>query len=497
VDCPHPPGACGCADDRERRRPEESTLYKTVAAGLNGFLEQREAHGRAVPWFVRRALHGFLKCGLLEHGFCRLVCDDCRKEEVVAFSCKDRGFCPSCMGRRMNDTAAHLVDRVLPDVKIRQWVLSLPVQIRMTCAFKPKALSAVLREFTRAVFAYQRWKARKLGLQNPRCGAVTAVQRFGSAADLNIHFHTLVLDGVYTDGAVFHALAPPTSVELARLTRTVAKKAGKALVRMGFGDDDAIGRLAEAEPEVAALVAESVAFPRERVIDSDLARPGQASAQHLHFNLHAGTTVKAGDKGARERLCRSPFGLNAFGGYRHLGILRPPISDDRLTQLPDGKVTLALKTPWRDGTVGIVLTAIELVARLAALVPRPGQNLVRYHGVLAANAGEREDIVPGGQDRAGRAQQETIEDGRVVPPQPPPLPPTPRKHGRYLEWAALMVRVFLIDPLRCSCGGRLRLVAMVMDGAGAHRYLRGTGLATDAQRARPPPTTVLETEAPA
>ena len=83
-----------------------------------------------------------------------------------------------------NDTAAHLVDRVLPDVKIRQWVLSLPMNVRLICAFKPKVLSAVVHEFTRAVFAYQRRRATKLGLKNSRCGGMTAIQRFGSAADL-------------------------------------------------------------------------------------------------------------------------------------------------------------------------------------------------------------------------------------------------------------------------------------------------------------------------
>lgn len=481
MDCTHLPGACGCADARVRRRPEESTLYKAVAAGLKGFLEQREADGRGVPWFVRKALQGFLKCGLVEHGFCRLVCDDCRQEEVVAFSCKDRGFCPSCMGRRMNDTAAHLVDRVLPDVRIRQWVLSLPIQVRLLCAFKPEALTAVVRELTRAVFAYQRRRARKLGLCNPRCGAVTGIQRFGSAAELNTHLHTLVLDGVYTDGAVFHPLSPPTPAELARLTRVIAKRVGRALVRLGYGGDDAIRNLAEAEPSVASLVAESVAFPEERLIDPDLTRPGQASAQHAHFNLHAWTTVAAGDLAARERLCRY--------------ILRPPISDDRLKALSDGKVALTLKTPWRDGTTAIVLTAVQLVARLAALIPRPGQNLVRYHGVLAAHAQDRAAIVPGGQ--GSTHQKETIEDGRLVPPSLPPLPPKPRKNGRYLQWALLMVRIFSTDPLRCSCGGRLRLVAMVMAGAGAERYLRGTGLATDAQRARSPPTYVLDAGAPA
>ena len=69
----------------------------------------------------------------------------------------------------MSDTAAHLVDRVLPAVKVRQWVLSLPMSVRLLCAFKPKALTAVVR-LTRAVFAYQRRRARKLGLRNPRCG---------------------------------------------------------------------------------------------------------------------------------------------------------------------------------------------------------------------------------------------------------------------------------------------------------------------------------------
>ena len=88
-------------------------------------------------------------------------------------------------------------------------------------------------------------------------------------------------------------------------------------------------------------------------------------------------------------------------------------------------------------------------------------------------------------------------DGRLVPPSLPPLPPEPGKNGRYLQWALLMVRIFSTDPLRCSCGGRLRLVAMVMAGAGAERYLRGTGLATDAQRARSPPTYVLDAGAPA
>jgi hypothetical protein len=53
---------------------------------------------------------------------------------LVALSCKGRGFCPSCAGRRMADTAARLVDSVLPDVPVRQWVLSTPFALRFRLA---------------------------------------------------------------------------------------------------------------------------------------------------------------------------------------------------------------------------------------------------------------------------------------------------------------------------------------------------------------------------
>ena len=74
----------------------------------------------------------------------RLHCDDCQLDRLVPFSCKRRGFCPSCGGRRMADTAAHLVDRVLPEVPIRQWVFTLPYPLRYRCAYDAKLTSAVL-----------------------------------------------------------------------------------------------------------------------------------------------------------------------------------------------------------------------------------------------------------------------------------------------------------------------------------------------------------------
>jgi len=70
-----------------RRQPEESVLYGVVQAELETFLARAEARERPVPRFVERELRGFLRCGVLAHGFVRVRCDSCGLDRVVAFSC--------------------------------------------------------------------------------------------------------------------------------------------------------------------------------------------------------------------------------------------------------------------------------------------------------------------------------------------------------------------------------------------------------------------------
>ncbi len=123
-----------------------------------------------------REFRGFLECGILAHGFLRVHCDACGRDRLVALSCKGRGFCPSCLGRRMADTAAHLVDRVLPEAPVRQWVLTLPFALRYRLAYDAALTSVVLREFIRRVFASYRRRARQRGpIRRPRGGAVTFI----------------------------------------------------------------------------------------------------------------------------------------------------------------------------------------------------------------------------------------------------------------------------------------------------------------------------------
>jgi ribosomal protein S27E len=118
--------------------------------------------------------------GRLEHGFLRVRCEECHAEKLVAFSCKRRGFCPSCSARRMTDSAALLADEVLPAKPIRQWVLSLPFALRFLLATDPDALTRVLGIFYRTISAYILRKAR-LTRASGATGSVTLIQRFRSA----------------------------------------------------------------------------------------------------------------------------------------------------------------------------------------------------------------------------------------------------------------------------------------------------------------------------
>jgi hypothetical protein len=84
-----------------------------------------------IPKHARKELESYLDCGLLCRGFARLKCEDCGERRLVAFSCRGRAFCPSCTGRRMNATAANLIERVLPPQSaLRQWVLTFPFSWR-------------------------------------------------------------------------------------------------------------------------------------------------------------------------------------------------------------------------------------------------------------------------------------------------------------------------------------------------------------------------------
>jgi hypothetical protein len=247
-----------------RHRPEQTVLYKVLAEHWQSFLAETDARdeaGRGLPRFVVDEVEAFLRCGILAHGFLRVACEGCRESRLVAFSCKRRGFCPSCLGRRMCDFAAHLRDHVMPQVPVRQWVLTVPIGLRFGMAFDPGLAGIILRTFVGVVSRWLRRRAREHGIRGTlKTGGVTVIQRFSSALNLNVHFHTLMMDGVYqirpNGAAVFHPVPAPTDANVAALIERIRHKIGRKLDARG--DDDGAG-MASAEPALATLAGASVA----------------------------------------------------------------------------------------------------------------------------------------------------------------------------------------------------------------------------------------------
>jgi hypothetical protein len=430
----------------------------------------------------------------------------------------------------MAERAAHLVDHVLPAVPIRQWVLTLPHRLRYQLAWDHALCRAVLAVYARALLGFERRRARRRGIADGNTGAVTAIQRFGSALNLNVHFHTLVLDGVFTTHATgtarFDPAPPPTDREVARLLATIARRVERLLRRRGLVPEEQVDApadpMAEDAPALAALSHASVMGrsvlgrrPGAPVLrlgrDPDAPWVTSRGPRHAHlhgFDLHANRTVRAHDRIGVEKLCQY--------------LLRPPLSQARLEILPDGQICLTLARPWRDGTQALLFTPVELLEKLAALIPRPHVNLLIHHGALASHARARPHIialvvplepVPSAvHDPAGPITAVPVTTAPVTAapataastaraasrgaPSPPgdtvDAPVVERvATRRYWAWADLMRRVFALDVLACStCGGRLRFIATIEDPPVVQRILAHVGLPTtvpEASPARPPP----------
>lgn len=191
------------------------------------------------PLHVFQEIDAYLGCGILANGFVRLRCESCKNERFVAFSCKKRGFCPSCGGRRMNKVAMHLVDSVFPHVPVRQWVLSFPFSVRYALAYNPDLVTKVLAIYIRVISNWYVKTARRNGVAG-KTAAVTFVQRFGGAINLNVHFHFLVIDGVYTEEngkANFVPVFPPTSEEIVVLIKRIDQRVRRYLEKKGCALD--------------------------------------------------------------------------------------------------------------------------------------------------------------------------------------------------------------------------------------------------------------------
>jgi Putative transposase len=212
------------------------------------------------------------------------------------------------------------------------------------------------------------------------------IQRFGSALNLNVHFHMLIPDGVYltdTHPPYFRRVSPPNREELQALVERIGERTGRHLERKGLLVRDAESSHLAFEPggedsALADLQGHSItyrialgphrgrkAFRLQSLAPSCAPDGPDQVAQASGFSLHAGVAAEAGQRDKLERRCRY--------------ISRPAVAIQRISRTADGRVRYTLKTPYRDGTTHVMFEALDFLARLAALVPSPGVNLTRFH----------------------------------------------------------------------------------------------------------------------
>ncbi|XYH95025.1 transposase [Sorangium sp. So ce1128] len=315
---------------------------------------------------------------------------------------------------------------------------------------------ALTRIFVESVERFYSGREKRRGVRAAaKSGAVTVVQRTSGDMRLNPHLHVVFLDGAYhEDGTelVWNELGHLQTREVGQVLEHTVGRMMRYLRRYGLfeiehdiDEDD--------EPE-AALWASAVsgreppAGPQwlrglSPPSPSALAYDKPLCASLDGFTLHAATRAGAHHAAAREALLRY--------------VLRPPI----------GLVRLSLKRAFADGTVAASMDPLSLLCRLAASVPPPRFDTVKYAGVLASASPWRKRIGP----RPAKPEELAKTDHEPAPK---------RKRGGYRPWAELLRRTLAIDVLQCpACKGRMELVAMVTEPSSIVRFLSALGQPTD------------------
>jgi hypothetical protein len=278
-----------------------------------------------------------------------------------------------------------------------------------------------------------------------KTGAVTLIQRFGSALNLNIHFHMLFLEGAINEnswgGTTFTRIKAPCHNDMVELVHTISQRIARYLEKVGLvqrdmensylnlpvDDEDSLLQLQGASVSYRIAMGPQQGqkvFTLQTLPASTEGEYGQL-ANTSGFSLHAGVFANADEPEKLERLCRY--------------ISRPAISEHRLSMTQHGKVRYELKTPYRDGTTHVFFDPIDFIGKLAALIPPPRLNLTRFFGVFAPNSNLRAQVTASqrGKNSPKLANEENKQSNKPY-------------QARAMSWAQRLKRVFNIDITECE-----------------------------------------------
>ncbi|MFM8360669.1 MAG: transposase, partial [Verrucomicrobiota bacterium] len=318
------------------RNPRKSPLWQcvqrhhaTLVDVYPGTYEPR--HG---PWrpVISDVFEKFLHCGTLERGFARVRCDHCAHEYLLAFSCKGRWFCPSCHQRKVESTAAHLVDHILLPVPHRHVVLALP---RLLRPLFQRHRGLLRRLFTLGQQSITQLLRSALDLPKGTPAFLVTLHTFGEYLDFHPHLHALVADGLLDDQGRFH---PAPEIPVRALEETFRTRVLAELLK-------------------------------HRLISPELVER-MKSWKHTGFNAHLGPRVAPENRAEREQLCQY--------------VLRNPFSVAKMTlESPGDTVLYRSRLNPKIHRNFEVFTPVDFLATIAQHIPDKGAQMVRYYGLYS------------------------------------------------------------------------------------------------------------------
>jgi hypothetical protein len=312
------------------RHPERTVLYRVLFHHFDRFLAEYESRFEGEYGYfrpsIKEVVERYLDCGNPKCGFARIRCPDCAEERPVMFSCRTRGFCPSCHAKRVEEWGEWMRETLLLDVPHRQIVFTIPKRLRVFFKFNRRLLGDLCRCALRSLSRY--FEMLTGSVLTP--GVIAAIQTFGDRINLHVHLRFLVTEGGVDAARVFHKIP---RIDDSRLAEIFAREVLRLLVGREL-----------LNPEWAKRI---LSWP------------------HRGFNVHS--LVRAKTKPEAERV----------GKY----MLRPILALERLTLLDaEGKVG------YRPGEKGAELETmdyLEFIARVTSHIPDKGQVTVRYYGLYA------------------------------------------------------------------------------------------------------------------
>ena len=398
------------------RRPQASPLFRLVQDHLHPLqtvYDERFArtHG---PWrpVMRQVAEKFLACGILDHGFARVRCDACAHEYILAFSCKARYFCPSCHAKRLAIWTQWLDGSLLAPVPHRQIVLTLPKRLRAYCLYRRELLGNIARVGAHAVTAAIR---ALTGEPDLAVGIVACLQTHGSLANWHPHLHFIVTDGGFRLDGTF--VAWPAH-DTAQLTEAFRRAVLRLFVDLGLFDE----------------------YEAESMLQW----------AHSGFHVHDAVWVSEDDHDFARRLARY--------------CARNPVALERLTYDAEAEQVTYRSDKTEGPTAGSeTVDPLDFLARVLMHIPNKGQVTQRYYGWYANR--------PRGMRRREAERRGEEADATAPVALVPARALAATEASR--RWADLLRRIYEVDPLVCGkCGGAMRIVAVITDGAIVAQILR-------------------------